>query len=97
MKTFIDLDNLKCGGCATSIKEVVLEVSGVSKVDVLVNEGRIIIHHPEAIDIIAVKAKLRNLGYPEKGSVHGIEKLGLNAKSYVSCVIGRVTKNKESK
>jgi copper chaperone len=39
----------------------------------------------------AVVDKLRALGYPEKGSVSGLEAGLTNAKSYVSCAIGRIT------
>ena len=35
--------------------------------------------------------KLKSMGYPEKGSVAGIEAGITNAKSFVSCAIGRMT------
>jgi copper chaperone len=35
--------------------------------------------------------KVRSMGYPEKGSVAGLEAGLTNAKSFVSCAIGRMT------
>jgi copper chaperone len=39
----------------------------------------------------AVVSKLKSMGYPEHGSVSGLEAGLTNAKSFVSCAIGRVT------
>jgi copper chaperone len=35
--------------------------------------------------------KLKSMGYPEKGSVAGLAAGITNAKSFVSCAIGRMT------
>jgi copper chaperone len=37
-----------------------------------------------------VADKLRAMGYPEKGSLHGLQAGVANAKSFVSCAIGRM-------
>jgi len=39
----------------------------------------------------AVAIKLKSMGYPEKGSLKGLDAGLANAKSYVSCAIGRMT------
>jgi copper chaperone len=39
----------------------------------------------------AVVEKLRTLGYPEKGSLAGMEAGLANAKSFVSCAVGRMS------
>lgn len=44
---------------------------------------------PSARD--AVVAKLRAMGYPEKGSLAGLEAGLANAKSFVSCAVGRMS------
>jgi copper chaperone len=36
-------------------------------------------------------AKLKSMGYPEQGSVSGLNAGLANAKSFVSCAIGRVS------
>jgi copper chaperone len=39
----------------------------------------------------ALVAKLKSMGYPEHGSVSGFDAGLANAKSFVSCAIGRVS------
>ena len=39
----------------------------------------------------AIAAKLKSMGYPEYGSVSGLDAGLANAKSFVSCAIGRVS------
>jgi len=36
-------------------------------------------------------SKLKSMGYPEQGSVSGLDAGLANAKSFVSCAIGRVS------
>jgi copper chaperone len=36
-------------------------------------------------------AKLKSMGYPEHGSISGLDAGLANAKSFVSCAIGRVS------
>ena len=91
MKTQITIDNLKCGGCANTIKKTVNEFTGVHEVSVDLDLETIYIESEESLDVIGLKEKLKNIGYPEKGSLHGIDKLATSAKSYVSCAIGKMT------
>jgi copper chaperone len=39
----------------------------------------------------AVVSKLKSMGYPEHGSVSGLDAGLANAKSFVSCAIGRIS------
>ncbi|MEY4435826.1 MAG: hypothetical protein RL175_781, partial [Pseudomonadota bacterium] len=39
----------------------------------------------------ALISKLKSMGYPERGSVSGLDAGLANAKSFVSCAIGRVS------
>lgn len=91
MKTQITIDNLKCGGCANTIKKTVKEFAGVHEVVVDLDQETIYIESEESLDVTGLKEKLKNIGYPEKGSLHGIDKLATSAKSYVSCAIGKMT------
>lgn len=93
--TQIWIENLKCGGCANTIKKNVKEFSGVTSVIVSPEEEVITIAHQVPLDLKAIKARLKQLGYPEKDSVEGFEKLTSNLKSYVSCAVGRLTKEDE--
>jgi copper chaperone len=95
MKTTIIIDNLKCGGCASTIKKGLMSISGVSEVDVNNETDTVEITHSDDAEISAMKEKLHTMGYPEKGTIEGLDKFVSNAKSYVSCAIGKLTKEEE--
>ena len=91
MKTLkIQVDNLKCGGCATTIRKGLLSIQGVEDVKVNVELDMVEVFHRAAIHVLDIKSKLKSMGYPEKGSTEGFEKFTENLKSYVSCAIGRL-------
>lgn len=86
----IEIDNLKCGGCE---KSIVRGLSAMPEItDVVVDrEFQTVRFNGAASDRDAVVQKLRSMGYPEKGSIEGIEAGMANVKSYVSCAIGRMS------
>ncbi len=96
METKIEVDNLKCGGCAHSIEKGLLSISGVDKVVVLEEKGEVIVSHKPETDMKALKDELNHLGYPEVGTTEGLEKISRNVKSYVSCAIGKLENKLES-
>lgn len=86
MKTDIQIENLKCGGCAATIKKGILAIEGVNKVDVDVEESIVSITS-ENDNLEAIKLKLSKLGYPEVGDKNTVLH---KAKSFVSCAVGRI-------
>jgi copper chaperone len=89
MITQFEVENIKCGGCAGTIKKRLLELGGVSEVEVDVEQGLVSIHSDQdASDDWC--ALLLKLGYPEKGTAEGLKAAGAKAKSFVSCAIGRM-------
>lgn len=86
----IDVDNIKCGGCANTICKTLLEVDGVDAAEVDVDAGRVSIQGDEAATRAAVLKALLHRGYPETGSAEGMNALGAKAKSFVSCAVGRI-------
>lgn len=86
----IEIDNLKCGGCEASILKGLKAINGVNQVTVNHSTQMVEVDAPLSLrDKIA--AQLRHMGYPEKGSMSGLSAGLANAKSYVSCAIGRVS------
>jgi len=85
----IEIDNLKCGGCARSILKGLAELPGVSEVEVDREQQLVRFTGVESVRT-QVAAKLRSMGYPEKGSLQGFDAGVANAKSFVSCAIGRI-------
>lgn len=88
MKTeAIYLANIKCLGCATTIKNELLKIAGVSKVEVFNEDDKVTITYEENLDRDIIIKKLHSLGYPEATEANG---LLLQLKSYASCMVGRI-------
>jgi copper chaperone len=86
----IEIDNLKCGGCE---KSIVKGLSAMPEVADLVvdREYQTVRFTGASSDRDAVVQKLRSMGYPEKGTLAGMDAGLANAKSFVSCAMGRVS------
>jgi copper chaperone len=67
MNLTIDVENVKCGGCANSIRKGLSEDPRVRSVEVDVPAGRVSVEASEDIRADVV-ARLARLGFPEKGS-----------------------------
>lgn len=93
--TSIEIENLKCGGCASTIKNALKNFSEISDVQIDKDQDTVHLVHSEALDLAKVKDKLFSLGYPEKGSVNGLKGLGAKAVSYVSCAVGKLSGENE--
>lgn len=82
----ITVANLKCSGCATTIRSELLKIKGVADVVVDVENGQIQLSYNN-VDRATLIDKLRSLGYPEATEQNGSL---LKLKSYSSCLIGRL-------
>lgn len=80
----IQVENIKCNGCATSIKNSLLKIDLVDSVEVNIDDE--IVSYAGQADKEIVAKKLADMGYPEKGNNNIIKK----AKSYVSCATGKL-------
>jgi len=94
MLTTFEIDNLKCSGCAGTIMKALRSFNGLKEPKVDVDNGTVSFAFHEGFEIQPVKEKLEGLGYPEKGTLNGLKKVGTNAMSYVSCAIGKMAANK---
>ena len=86
----VEVENIKCGGCENSIVKGINSVAKVANL-VIDREKQLVSFTGEEAIKQTVIDKLRSMGYPEKGSVSGLEAGITNAKSFVSCAIGRIT------
>ena len=84
----VDVENIKCGGCAGSIVSGLKALEGVAAVHVDVARGRVTVEGDEALRPV-VCTHLQRLGYPEVGSTAGLASARAKAKSFVSCAVGR--------
>ncbi len=85
----VAVENIKCGGCASSIRKGLLENPLVEAVEVDVGSGQVHVQ-AEGSARAEIVQKLARLGYPEVGSVEGMQAAAAKAKSFVSCAIGRI-------
>lgn len=88
MSYSIDVENIKCGGCANSIKQK-LDEAGHPGAEVDIEAGRVTIDG-DGNDRDTVASALAKMGYPEVGSVEGLQSAAAKAKSVVSCAVGRI-------
>ena len=82
----IKIANLKCGGCATTIKKELLQLEGVDEVSVNNDTDSVIVTYNEEVRE-SITNRLHELGYPEATEHNG---LILKLKSYSSCMIGKI-------
>jgi copper chaperone len=89
MSYTIAVENIKCGGCASSIRSKLIEQELAQTVDVDIEQGEVRVEgNPEWRVQVAIA--LAKMGYPEVGSVEGLKAAAAKAKSFVSCAIGRI-------
>jgi copper chaperone len=90
MQISIQVENIKCGGCANSITGKLKEDQRIQEVVVDIENGIVTLEtdneevRPDAI------AHLLKMGYPETGSVEGLKAVKAKASSFVSCAVGRM-------
>ena len=88
MTTTLEILNLKCGGCANTIKKGILIIDGVTVVTVDLESSLVTIDTKEDSVLTKVKNKLSMIGYPEVGDSNTIIH---KAKSFVSCATGKMS------
>ncbi len=63
-ETLLDVQGMSCHSCVTHINHALLDLSGVSKVEVRMREGRVLVQHdPSAAPIDSLIEALREAGY----------------------------------
>lgn len=87
MKTTLEIQNLKCGGCAHTITTKLNDLSQISDVEVDNEKYSVTFTYTTDSKLLEAKALLAKLGYPEVGDKNAIT---TKAKSFVSCAIGRM-------
>ncbi|MFA5297079.1 MAG: heavy metal-associated domain-containing protein [Lutibacter sp.] len=86
--TKIEILNLKCGGCANTVKKGLLTIEGINEVLVDLDTSEVSIDSTDESVIQLAKEKLSSMGYPEVGDANTVLH---KAKSFVSCATGRMT------
>ena len=89
MTTTLEIQNLKCGGCAHTIISKLNNLEGIQNVSVYTNSNTVSFENELESEVESATKLLSKLGYPVNGDVNSI---GKKAKSFVSCAVGRMAK-----
>lgn len=97
MITVLEVHNVKCGGCAGTLKKALLTEFGDVKVDLEVEPRKITLDIEES-QMEDLKVILRKLGYPlTTDELSPFQTASTTAKSFVSCAIGKIDNKLEKK
>lgn len=90
MNTIISVENLKCNGCASTIRKGLEQFDEIQNINIDIEKSTVEIEfNGDNKNIEIYKSKLRKLGYPEGGNNSTISA----AKSYISCAVGKFSNN----
>ena len=90
MKQTYEVLNVKCGGCANTLKTKLLEEFGEVEVNLEVEPRQITLEIEES-QVIALRQALKSLGYPMSDEdLSTVEGFTTTAKSFVSCAVGKM-------
>ncbi len=90
MKRTYQVINVKCGGCASTLKNKLFDIFGEVEVN-LEREPREITIDIEDDREELLRIELKKLGYPMIDEQMGfVEASSAKAKSFVSCAIGKI-------
>ena len=91
----LEVENIKCGGCAGGIKAALMKDKMIDDVSVDIDGGLVEIKYKDGFDVETAKNTLAGMGYQEKGALKGIRAGAAKAKSFVSCAIGKFSAEKD--
>ncbi len=86
MKSII-VENIKCGGCANSITKALNNLKDVDNININIETGQIQFSADQENTMQLVENILFKMGYPKQGD----NTLVAKTKSYVSCMVGRMS------
>ncbi len=89
MKTTLEIQNLKCGGCANTIINRLNDLESISEIVVNNDNNSVTFNYTSDQDLDEATSLLSKLGYPTAGANNPFAK---KAKSFVSCAVGRMSK-----
>ena len=89
MKTVLEVQNIRCSGCANTISNRLERIHGVRQVDVTPDKDQVSIIYINKRALQAALTKLTKLGYPLASDKNSFSQ---KASSLVSCAFGRMSK-----
>lgn len=86
MRKSIKIQNLKCGGCANTIKTKLAEIDKIEDIEVDIPHLQVNFSYSDEANIVLVEQKLTAIGYPPVGAKNNVVS---KAKSMISCATGK--------
>ncbi len=83
----LNIQNIRCGGCANNISQKLKTLQGVEAVHVKIDQEIVAIQGNQSLNLQLIKETLFNLVYPLKTEKNS---LLTQAKSVKSCAIGKL-------
>lgn len=87
MTTTLYIQNLEGSGCESTVINKLSKLKNIDKITIKLQYGTVTFEHESEEDIILAKKVLSKIGYPPFGEKNTLVK---KAKSYASCVAGRI-------
>lgn len=85
MRHTLVVNNIKCGGCETFVRDGLSKIEGVNNIEADSTTGEVAFDCSDPDKLDEVRQKLHKMGYTETDPT-----LIDTAKSYVSCMIGKM-------
>jgi copper chaperone CopZ len=87
----VDVDNIRCSGCASTITKALEEQGFTSiNIDLSCEPRKVTVDIEDEASLAQFRAILRKLGYPFSDEEIGFSNSAtLKAKSFVSCAVGK--------
>ena len=95
MKLTFDVENIKGSGCAHTIEVHLRDHPSIQDIHVDADSGTVSIETDDTAIRDDIALRLKRMGYPEKGSVDGLESMKAKASSLVSCAMGKINRSKD--
>jgi copper chaperone CopZ len=97
MHQTFEVANIRCGGCANTIRTALDNAGFTSvRVDLLCDPRKVSAEIEDEVQLQLFKEILRNHGYPLVDEKIGfLDATSLKAKSFVSCAVGKFNKSDE--
>jgi len=87
MKAVLEIQNLKCGGCANTITTRLSSLDNIDNVVVNNDDDTVTFNYNDDLNLTEATDLLSKLGYPIVGENNPLTK---KAKSFISCAVGRM-------
>jgi len=85
MREKLIVNNIKCGGCENTVRDGLSKIEGIENIDVDSTTGEVEFDCSNEASLEEARLKLHKMGYTESDP-----SLLDTAKSYVSCMMGKM-------